>query len=224
MVKRKVVIGVFRHTESKSGLYFGPLFSPNTWLFLLVFCKTPCIWVNFGSQIFQNICPWLCSLHIEDEEWWRLLEAFLFYCCQPFTDLEREGSPQISKTCQTTEDCVLTCEIEANPTPHRLWKFANDNYDVLGYGRRLTIPAFDRPDDQEDEEIVCDAFTEGVNSELKLSQLIPLSVSRGLKTCLWGVRGFYFLLYWSDNMYFAVKQCFVHMKTWQNIAKNFMWD
>ena len=121
-----------------------------------------------------------------DEGYWKLQGLsllFSFYSRQSFTDLEQKGSPQISKTCQTTEDCVLTCEIEANPTPHRLWKYANDDYDILGYGRRLTIPAGDRPHDQEDEEIVCDAFTEGVNSELKLSQFIHLSVSRGLKTC-----------------------------------------
>ena len=124
---------------------------------------------------------------------------FIFYSCQSFTDLERKGNPQISKTCQTTEDCVLTCEIAARPTPHRLWKFANDDYDTLGYGRRLTIPACDRPHDQADEEIVCDAFTEGVNSELKLghSQLIPLSVSRSLKICQEGVRVFL-----RDNLFY----------------------
>ena len=160
---------------------------------------------------------------------------FIFYSCQSFTDLERKGNPQISKTCQTTEDCVLTCEIAARPTPHRLWKFANDDYDTLGYGRRLTIPACDRPHDQADEEIVCDAFTEGVNSELKLghSQLIPWSVSRSLDNWSRRSQGFFArnLFYLNEGLYmmsdlelYFIIDVFNHEEVNTNRVIDLAWD
>ena len=42
-----------------SFISFGPIFSPNTWRFLPVFRKTICFWAKLGSEIFQNIRPWL---------------------------------------------------------------------------------------------------------------------------------------------------------------------
>ena len=72
MVNKKVVIGVYIHAESKSGLYFvltlfihrfWPLFSPNTLQFLPVFRKLTRFLVKLGSQILLNIspCPGLVS-------------------------------------------------------------------------------------------------------------------------------------------------------------------
>ena len=66
MVKQKVVIGVFRHAESKSGLYFVLTLFLHRFLatfwskhmtVLPVFRKTTTFWVKLGSQIFQNIRP-----------------------------------------------------------------------------------------------------------------------------------------------------------------------
>ena len=66
MVKQNVARGVFKYTESKSGLSFGPVllfhgglatFSQRTQRFWLVFRKTASFWVKLGRQIFQNIRP-----------------------------------------------------------------------------------------------------------------------------------------------------------------------
>ena len=67
MVKHNVVIGVLRDTESKYGLCFrltpfphrlSVIFRSSLW-FSPIFRKMPGFWVKLGSQIFQNIRPWL---------------------------------------------------------------------------------------------------------------------------------------------------------------------
>ena len=70
MVKQKVVIGVFRHAKSKSGLYYGlassaPLQGFGNFIvqahdgFLPAFRKIPSFWEKLGSRIFQNIRTYL---------------------------------------------------------------------------------------------------------------------------------------------------------------------
>ena len=67
MVKQNVARGVFKYTESKSGLSFGPVllfhggglatFSQKTQRFWLVFCKMVSFRVKLGIQISQKIRP-----------------------------------------------------------------------------------------------------------------------------------------------------------------------
>ena len=60
MVKQKVVIGVFKHAESKSGLYFVLALLLHRFLatfqskHMPVFRKMTRFWVKLGSQIFRN--------------------------------------------------------------------------------------------------------------------------------------------------------------------------
>ena len=64
MVKQKVIIGLFRHAESKFGVFLVLILLLQEFLatfvhkrrFLPVFRKTTCFLVKLGSQISQNIC------------------------------------------------------------------------------------------------------------------------------------------------------------------------
>ena len=61
MVKQKVVIGVLKHAESKSGLCFVLTLLLHRFLATFqfsVFRKKTRFWVKLGSQIFRNIHPW----------------------------------------------------------------------------------------------------------------------------------------------------------------------
>ena len=64
MVKQKVVLEIFRHAESKSGLCVGlilllhrtlPIFSPNTWQLSMVFRWMLDFRLKLGSQIFWTV-------------------------------------------------------------------------------------------------------------------------------------------------------------------------
>ena len=66
MVRQKVVIGVSRHAEFKSGLCFGlalllhkvlATFQSKHMTILPVFCTTPSFWLKLDSQIFRIIRP-----------------------------------------------------------------------------------------------------------------------------------------------------------------------
>ena len=110
MVKQKVVIGVFEHAESKSGLCFVltlllyrvlATFRSKRMTFLPFFRKTTRSLVKLGSKIFRNIpsghhCSAQNTIKYHQAEncilmklilsslWFRHLEAFL-YCYSSYT-------------------------------------------------------------------------------------------------------------------------------------------
>ena len=117
MVKRSVVIGVFRHAEFRFELYFElpllikskfwSLFSPSIWQFCQMFSKTQSFWVKLSCLNFRNI---------------RIIVYYDLYLCPAYSYFEiSSNKPELTSNVSVNCNMIFSSILAIFKSWHVLW-------------------------------------------------------------------------------------------------------